>query len=91
MAAHKPTREAPSSRWPLLQVGYAKSTAQKYNGAVRDFHRWCKTTGEQPVTVEELDEVLADYFHVIFEEKEGKGKQKARDTLWSVRKHGFSR
>lgn len=36
------------------------------------------------MTVEELDEVLADYFHVMFEEKEGKGKQKARDTLYGV-------
>ena len=80
----KPSREAPSSRWPLLQAGYAKSTTKKYHTAVRDFYGWCKTTTENPSDVEQLDECLADYFHVMYEEREGKGKQKARDTLYGI-------
>src|SRR6185312_13427700 len=80
----KPSREAPSSRWPLLQAGYAKSTTKKYHTAVRDFYGWCKTTTENPCDVEQLDECLADYFHVMYEEREGKGKQKARDTLYGI-------
>lgn len=34
--------------------------------------------------MEELDECLADYFHAIHEEHEGKGKQRARDTLYGI-------
>ena len=84
MAATKPVREPASSRWPLLQVGYAKSTTAKYQAAVKDFYRWCKASLEFPKSVEDLDECLADYFHVMYEEKEGKGKQKARDTLYGI-------
>jgi integrase len=84
MAAKLVTREPASARWPLLQVGYAKATKTKYHGAVQDFYDWCKTTGEDPQSVEELDEALADYFHAMYDEKEGKGKQKARDTLYGI-------
>ena len=31
-----------------------------------------------------MDELLADYFQSIFDENEGKGKQKAKDTLYGV-------
>lgn len=84
MAAAKPVREAPSSRWPLLQVGYAPSTTKKYRAAVQAFYGWCKTTNENPTDVEALDECLADYFHAVYEDNEGKGKQKARDTLYGI-------
>lgn len=84
MTAVKPTREPPSSRWPLLQVGYAKSTTKKYRTAVQDFYGWCRATKEDPSNVVALDECLADYFHVMYEDKEGKGKQKARDTLYGI-------
>ena len=85
MSAPKPAaRDAPSSRWPLLQAGYAPSTTKKYRAAVQSFYGWCKTTNENPTTVEALDECLADYFHVIYEDNEGKGKQKARDTLYGI-------
>jgi hypothetical protein len=75
MAAKLVTREPASARWPLLQVGYAKATKTKYHGAVQDFYDWCKTTHEDPQSVEDLDEALADYFHAMYDEKEGKGKQ----------------
>ena len=84
MAAAKGARDAPSSRWPLLQAGYAKSTTQKYRAAVQSFYGWYKTTNENPIGVEALDECLADYFHVMYDENEGKGKQKARDTLYGI-------
>lgn len=84
MAANNARREPASSRWPLLQAGYAKSTTKKYHAAVQDFYGWCKTTNENPIDVVALDECLADYFHVMYEEKEGKGKQKARDTLYGI-------
>src|SRR6185312_10352349 len=56
----KPSREAPSSSWPLLQGGYAKSTTKKYHTAVRDFYGWCKTTTYNHCDVEQLQECLAD-------------------------------
>nr|MDZ8103122.1 site-specific integrase [Nostoc sp. DedSLP01] len=84
MAASRPPREPPSSRWPLLQAGYAQSTTKKYHAAVRDFYGWCKATNEDPRDVVALDECLADYFHAVYDEKEGKGKQKARDTLYGI-------
>ena len=83
-AGTRVTREPPSSRWPLLQAGYAKSTTKKYHAAVQRFYAWCKATQEYPSSVEDLDECLADYFHVMYEEKEGKGKQTARDTLYGI-------
>lgn len=74
-----------ASRWPLLEAGYAPATLAKYRAAVKHFYHWCRENGaDDPQHYQQLDELLADYFQSIFDENEGKGKQKAKDTLYGV-------
>lgn len=72
------------SRWYLLEAGYAKKTVDKYKAAVRLFLRWCSNGRHTAEAVEDLDDLLTDYFHEIYEQNGGRGKQRAKDTLYGV-------
>lgn len=84
MSASKDVKTPAPARWPLLRGGYAKATTDKYHRAVKDFSTWCATAHENPNDPDELDDTLADYFHDMYDNKHGKGKQKARDTLYGI-------
>ena len=73
-----------TSRWPLLEAGYARATIKKYRKAVADFYDWCHAHGENPKNFVDLDEALADYFQWLYEQNAGAGKTKAKDALYGV-------
>jgi len=72
-------------RWPLLEAGFAPATIAKYKPAVHRFIDWCLTTGNDPQSIDDLDESLADYFQLIHDEKDGGGKSLAAATLAGIR------
>jgi integrase len=79
------SKKQPQQRWPLLEAGFAPATVTKYKTAVHRFIDWCFTTGNDPATTDDLDEVLADYFQHIHEERDGGGKSLASATLAGIR------
>lgn len=68
----------------LLESGYAKATVNKYRAAVSRFLQWCTAAQHTADTFEDLDDLLTDYFHDLYELNDGRGKQTARDTLYGV-------
>ena len=68
----------------LVQAAYAKSTIKKYNDAVDAFVSWMDAQGEDPESTEEMDEVLAEYFHELYILRGGKCQSKAAATLAGV-------
>ncbi len=80
-ASKAPAPRTPGARWYLLEAGYAKSTTDKYKSAVTQFLHWCSAGAHTADTLDDLDDLLADYFHELYEVNEGRGKQKAHDTL----------
>ncbi len=81
----KPKPTTPASRWPLLEAGYQQTTVRAYRAAVKEFYDWCRDNGaDDPKHFRQLDELLADYFQQMYDENEGKGKTKAKATLYGV-------
>jgi hypothetical protein len=74
-ASKSPAPRTPRARWYLLEAGYAKSTTDKYKSAVTQFLRWCSAGAHTADTLDDLDDLLADYFHELYEVNEGRGKQ----------------
>ena len=72
-------------RWPLLEAGYAPATVRKYRPAVLRFIDWCLRTGQDAQSIDDFDELLADYFQQIHDENDGAGKSIAVATLSGVR------
>ena len=72
------------ARWPLLEAGYRPQTVVRYKRAVIKFIKWCSTTKQDAENYDEFDETLADYLQTMYEEKEGKGKQLAKETLYGI-------
>jgi integrase len=72
------------ARWPLLESGYQPQTVERYKRAVTRFMDWCSTTKQDAQNYDEFDELLADYLQNMHEEKRGKGKQLAKETLYGV-------
>jgi integrase len=81
----RPAGKRPRQRWPALELGFEPSTVKKYKRAVHQFIDWCIETDNDPITEDDLDEVLADYFQHIHEERDGRGKSIAADTLAGIR------
>lgn len=80
------TATTPNARhWPILEMGYAPATTKKYKKAVYDFCIWCISTGQDPTTLASLDELLADYFHFLFDERDGGGRSIAVCVLMGIR------
>jgi integrase len=51
----------------LHDAAYKQSTMAKYKAAVRTFVAWCENNGETAETVDELDEVLNEFAHHLYE------------------------
>lgn len=66
----------------LLQHAVGESTAKRYNASVDAFIEWVDTIGEDANSIDELDELLLDYFHVLYES--GRGKTVASTTLYGI-------
>ena len=74
--------------WFLLQSAYTASTLNNYRRAVKQFLQWCNHTNLSDASVTtpaQLDDTLTDYFHHIFVENDGRGKQKAANTIYGIR------
>jgi integrase len=72
------------ARWPLLEFGYRPQTVVRYKKAVNRFIEWCSTTKQDARNYDEFDDLLADYLQNMYEEKQGKGKQLAKETLYGI-------
>jgi integrase len=85
MSRHDDNKSTPKQRWPLLELGYAPATLKKYKPAVHRFIDWCIATGNDAHTVNDLDELLSDYFQQLHDERDGGGKSIAAATLSGIR------
>lgn len=65
------------SRRDLIEASYAPSTLRKYRNAVSHFLSWASDSGEDPSDPDDLDDLLCDYFHFLFDNDLGKGKAHA--------------
>jgi integrase len=86
MAHHVYSRR--TDGWFLLQSAYTVGTRNAYRRSVKAFLQWCKDTNlsdDYVQTPSQLDDVLTDYFHHIFEVKDGGGKQSAANTVYGLR------
>jgi len=50
----------------LKRAAYEDTTRDKYSGSVQMFVDWMDRSGEDPATVEELDEVMCEWFHDLY-------------------------
>lgn len=71
-----------SKRRYLLQYSVLPSTQQRYNKAVDDFLTWVDGQGGDATTIDELDDLLLDYIHELYED--GRGKTVASTTIYGI-------
>jgi len=69
----------------LIEAAYASSTLSRYNDAVQQFLSWCSHQDRDPISPEQFDDFLTDYFHHLY--ALGSGKQLARNTLYGILMH----
>lgn len=85
MSRHDESKDSKKPRWRLLEAGYAPATVEKYKRAVHRFLDWCAQTEQDARTIDELDELLADYFQELYDDNDGGGKSIAVCTLQGIR------
>jgi integrase len=73
----------PSKRF-LLAAALKPATVKRYLQALSRFLDYCDSTGDDPLTVRELDDVVTEYIHVLYEESEGKKGRSNAQTLISA-------
>ena len=78
----RPLTNVSNRRRYLLANAFAQSTLTKYIPAVQQFVAWCLVNGEDPVDAAEMDDVLTDYLHHLFET--GGGRAKANNTYYGL-------
>jgi integrase len=66
----------------LLQYSVLPSTQQRYNRSVDAFLEWVNDEGEDAFNVDELDELLLDYIHHLYED--GRGRTVASTTIYGI-------
>ena len=74
VAAAKRRRVARSSRGGatfLLEQTVTAGTGRRYRNAAIAFYRWALESGEDARDETELDNLLVDYFHELFEDERG--------------------
>lgn len=57
----------------LIREAYVKVTRDKYEAAVSDFAAWCDANQEQSRSAADMDLLLTDYIHDLYEEGGSKG------------------
>ena len=68
----------------LLEVSLAPNTLTLYKGAVLRFLNWCNNHHFDATNFHDLDMLLTDYFHSMYEENDGKGKGEASKCLYGL-------
>jgi integrase len=71
----------------LLEATLVSSTIKKYKKAVHSFLQWCKDNQHSANNNEQLDDLLTQYFHELYELNDGMGKGFAADTLYGIMKY----
>jgi integrase len=71
-----------ATRRYLLQHAVSASTMKRYGKAVDAFLLWVDDEGEDASTAEQLDELLLEYFHLLYED--GRGKSVASATIYGI-------
>lgn len=66
----------------LLANAFAPSTRMKYFPAVQQFVAWGVKNGEDPLDAAEMDEILTDYLHHLYETDGGRAK--ANNTYYGL-------
>ena len=57
----------------LIREAYVKVTRDKYEAAVSDFAAWCDENKERSRSAADMDRLLTDYIHDLYEEGGSKG------------------
>lgn len=65
----------------LVEATVKADTSARYRKAVADFVRWCQQRGLEAETDADLDELLTDYVHDIYETNDGGGMHQATCTM----------
>jgi Phage integrase family len=71
----------------LIEATLTQSTMNKYKGALRQFLQWCDDNNYDATTMEQLDDLLTDYFHDLYEQNDGTGKGLAACTFYGLCKY----
>jgi integrase len=67
----------------LIDASVKPKTLQRYAREAMAFHKYALAIGARPTTIRQLDDVVCDYLHNLFQERGGAGKSKA-STLQSA-------
>lgn len=70
----------------LIDASVSAATLDKYINAVSLFADWCGDNGYDAFDYGQLDDLITEYLHEIYLEREGVGKQLAADTVFGVMK-----
>ena len=68
----------------LIRAAYEDSTRDKYCNGVEMFVRWMDRSGENPLTVEELDEVFTEWIHDLYVEHGGSCRSHAESAMSGI-------
>ena len=82
LPTHAPATVSRQRRRYLLQHAVLPSTQQRYNRSVDEFLAWIDEDGGDASTVDELDDLLLDFFHQLFED--GRGRSVAVTTIHGI-------
>ena len=66
----------------FLQHAVLPSTQQRYSRSVDEFLAWIDDDGGDALTVDELDDLLLDYIHQLYED--GRGRTVASTTIFGI-------
>lgn len=68
----------------LIEAALAPATIKKYKTGVLLFLTWCDDHNYDATTYEQLDDLLTDYIHDLYEQGDGVGKGLASQTLYGL-------
>jgi hypothetical protein len=71
----------------LIEASLAPSTLKKYKEAVKSFTIWCNDNDYDATDEYQLDSLLTEYFHTLYESNDGIGKGQASCTLHGIIKY----
>ena len=58
----------------LIEASLGEATRRKYKDAVSKFLSWCDENNYDATNIQQLDELLTDYLHELYEQNDGGGK-----------------
>lgn len=75
------SRPGASSRF-LIEEAFAPSTRARYKDAIQKFLAWVDNNEEDATSTDQLDELMTDYFHYLYEHNGSKSQ--ATNTLFGL-------